>query len=156
MRSQGGSKRGPEGYGRHWPRKRPTKFHVLRTDRRTGREECKAHVNKKTWLLHEKKLLVTKCEVQQNACQNMLPEASKTLPGTSPNPLKSRPREAQGAKMVPRSGPNQPRNAQERPPIAQEASNKRPREVKSRPRAPKSRRSGAQERPKRGPDASKI
>ena len=138
------------------PRSGVVKFHVLRTDRRTGREECKAHVNLKTWLLHEKKLLITKCEVQQNACQNMLPEASKTLPGTSPNPLKSRPGEAQGAKMLPRSGPNQPRNAQERPPIAQEASNKRPREVKSRPRAPKSRRSGAQERPKRGPDASKI
>ena len=125
-----------------------------RPPHRKGRMQsaCK----QKMWLLHEKKLLVTKCEVQQNACQNMLPEASKTLPGTSPNPLKSRPGEAQGAKMLPRSGPNQPRNAQERPPIAQEASNKRPREVKSRPRAPKSRRSGAQEKPKRDPDASKI
>ena len=30
-------------------------LHVLRTDRRTVREECKAHVNEKTWVRHEYK-----------------------------------------------------------------------------------------------------
>ena len=38
---------------------------VLRTDRRTRREEREAHVNEKAWLLHEYKHLVMKGEAQQ-------------------------------------------------------------------------------------------
>ena len=81
---------------------------------------------------------------------------SKTKPGKFPNPPKSRPGEALGGQMPPRSDPNQPRNGQERPTIAQEAPKKRPREAKRRPRVPKSRRSDPQERPKGGPDPSKT
>ena len=81
---------------------------------------------------------------------------SKTKPGTFPNPPESRPGEALGGQMLPRSDPNQARNGQERPTIAQEAPKKRPREAKRRPRVPKSRRSGPRERPKGGPDLSKT
>ena len=39
---------------------------MLHTDRRTKREERKAHVNKKTWSLHASKHLVMKREAQQS------------------------------------------------------------------------------------------
>ena len=121
---------------------------VLRTDRRTGRERMQsAWKRKKRGYGIEYTHLVSKCEAQQNACQNMFPKPSKTKPGQPPNPPKSRLGESLGVKMHSRSGPSQPRSGQERPTTAQEAPKKRPREAKSRPRAPESRRSGIQERP---------
>ena len=128
---------------------------MLRTDRRTGREIMQsAWKGKKPGYGIEYTHLVSKCEAQQNACQNMLPKPSKTKPGQAPNPLKSRLGESLGGKMHSRTGPSQPRSGQERPTIAQEAPKKRPREARSRPRAPERRRSGIQERPWRGSELS--
>ena len=90
---------------------------------------------KKTWLRHEYMHLVSKCDAQQNACQNMFPKPSKTKPGQPPNPPKSRLGESLGVKMHSRSGPSQPRSGQERPTITQEAS-KRGQEPPQRSRKP--------------------
>ena len=89
-----------------------------------------------------------KCEAQQKACQNMPRKPSKTQPGTSPNPLKSRPEAYLGRKMHPKVATDEPRDVQERPRSAQELPKKRPRGTKNWPRAPQSQPSNAQEAPK--------
>ena len=53
-------------------------FHVLRTDRRTRREEGTAMVNAKALRLRLKKHEVTKRNAQQKVCQIMTPKLLKT------------------------------------------------------------------------------
>ena len=53
-------------------------FHVLRTDRRTRREEGKAMVNAKALRLRLKKHEVTKRNAQQKVCQIVTPKLFKT------------------------------------------------------------------------------
>ena len=53
-------------------------FHVLRTDRRTRREEGTAMVNAKALRLRLKKHEVTKRNAQQKVCQIVTPKLLKT------------------------------------------------------------------------------
>ena len=78
---------------------------------------------------------MTKCEAQHKACQNMLPKASKTQPGTSLNLPKSSPRASLAAEMHPKAPKNHPRGAQEAPKRGQEPPKSTQKSAKWHPRA---------------------
>ena len=79
----------------------------------------------------------------------MPPKLSKTQPGKAPNPPKSKPGAAWGAKKTFHISQVTPKSAEESP-------KKRPRAIKCRPRAAKSQPSGAQELPQRDPEPFKT